>query len=133
MLQNKRTTEQETGGQRGRRAAAWAPRREGSKGVDAADIWKERAPGSRSKGPGTPEEERDSQRGECQGEERKEENRMVRAQAIPLDSILSNMGKVWKVLTTGGKQQDLHFQRSLSCWGKADWRGRRWKDTAVCG
>lgn len=60
-------------------AAAWAPGREGSKGVDAADIRKERAPGSRSKGPGTPEEEQDSQRGECQGEERKGEDMMVRA------------------------------------------------------
>lgn len=33
---------------------------------------------------------------------------------------LSNMGKVWKFLSTGGKQMDLGFQKSLGCWGRID-------------
>ena len=60
---------------------------------------------------------------------------MVRAreatQVTPLDSILSKVGRVWKVLSTGGKQIDLHFQRSLGCWGRADWRGPRHRNVWV--
>ena len=127
--EDKRASEKGTGGRerwdcrlacrQGREARPWMLLASGRTGPQAAG----------AKALGTAEGEQDSQRGECHREDRKEEDMMVRAreatQATPLDSILSKVGRVWKVLSTGGKQVDLHFQRSLGCWGRAGWRGPR--------